>query len=282
MKNSRSFFKSLFSRKETFQPILSSTDTGYVNKNNQKNIGKTDISGNHYNQKFYRMECQDCKAKYFANGSDIWLKKCPACQGGKNSSTVMAEVIQAFKDTPIGTEFTRSEIISMVTKNFDRNESSIIPSDYCYNRLNNGINYEKTIHLFEYTATKQYRYLGINYPYTGKIYHKPKGSYEVCVGELINGRLALANTLPTSKEPTSTPTAKSTHTTKRDVSVSLRFKVFKRDNFKCCICGASPAKDPSVELHADHIIPWSKGGETKIENLQTLCSKCNLGKSDTI
>lgn len=56
----------------------------------------------------------------------------------------------------------------------------------------------------------------------------------------------------------------------------------KRDNFKCCACGASPAKAPSVELHIDHIIPWSKGGETTIDNLQTLCSKCNLGKSDLL
>lgn len=72
------------------------------------------------------------------------------------------------------------------------------------------------------------------------------------------------------------------HTTSRDINLRLRFKVFQRDNFKCCICGASPAKDPAVELHVDHIIPWSKGGETTIENLQTLCSKCNLGKSDLV
>ncbi|MBR5903681.1 MAG: HNH endonuclease, partial [Clostridia bacterium] len=62
----------------------------------------------------------------------------------------------------------------------------------------------------------------------------------------------------------------------------LRYQVLKRDNFKCCACGASPAKDPSVELHIDHIVPWSKGGETVIDNLQTLCSKCNLGKSDIL
>ena len=70
------------------------------------------------------------------------------------------------------------------------------------------------------------------------------------------------------------------HHTSRDINVRLRFYVMKRDNFKCCLCGASPAKDPSIELHIDHIIPWSKGGETVIENLQTLCSKCNLGKSN--
>jgi len=68
--------------------------------------------------------------------------------------------------------------------------------------------------------------------------------------------------------------------TPRNINTRLRFLVLKRDNFKCCFCGASPAKDPAVELHVDHIIPWSKGGETVIENLQTLCSTCNLGKSD--
>ena len=69
--------------------------------------------------------------------------------------------------------------------------------------------------------------------------------------------------------------------TSRAISDKLRYKVLKRDNFKCCACGASPAKDPSVELHIDHITPWSKGGETILENLQTLCSKCNIGKSDS-
>jgi 5-methylcytosine-specific restriction endonuclease McrA len=33
-----------------------------------------------------------------------------------------------------------------------------------------------------------------------------------------------------------------------------------------------------VELHADHISPWADGGKTVLENLQTLCQNCNLGK----
>lgn len=72
----------------------------------------------------------------------------------------------------------------------------------------------------------------------------------------------------------------SNHTTSRDINLRMRYYVMKRDNFKCCKCGASPATDQSVELHIDHIIPWSKGGETVLDNLQTLCSKCNLGKSN--
>jgi len=70
------------------------------------------------------------------------------------------------------------------------------------------------------------------------------------------------------------------HKTTRDINLRLRFLIMKRDNFKCCICGRSPATTPNLELHIDHIKPWSKGGETVPENLQTLCSDCNLGKSD--
>ena len=52
----------------------------------------------------------------------------------------------------------------------------------------------------------------------------------------------------------------------------------QRDDFKCCACGVSPAKDLSVELRVGHIIPWPKGGETELDNLQALYSKRNLGK----
>jgi hypothetical protein len=70
--------------------------------------------------------------------------------------------------------------------------------------------------------------------------------------------------------------------TGRDPSLRLRWRVLQRDNFKCCSCGASPAITLGVELHVDHVLPWSMGGETVLENLQTLCSKCNLGKSNLL
>ncbi len=72
------------------------------------------------------------------------------------------------------------------------------------------------------------------------------------------------------------------HKTKRTPSWRLTFIVMRRDGFKCKICGRSPATDPSVTLNVDHIKPWSKGGETVPDNLQTLCSKCNVGKSNLV
>jgi hypothetical protein len=66
----------------------------------------------------------------------------------------------------------------------------------------------------------------------------------------------------------------------RGVSDRLRFRIMKRDNFKCR-CGRSPATDPTVILHIDHIKPWSKGGKTSEDNLETLCSICNQGKGNT-
>ena len=70
------------------------------------------------------------------------------------------------------------------------------------------------------------------------------------------------------------------HKTKRDISDRMRFRILLRDGFTCKKCGRSPLKSLGVELHVDHILPWSKGGETVVENLETKCEKCNLGKGN--
>jgi len=70
------------------------------------------------------------------------------------------------------------------------------------------------------------------------------------------------------------------HKTKREISDRMRFKILMRDGFSCQSCGKSPTTERGVELHVDHILPWSKGGETVEENLQTKCAKCNLGKGN--
>ena len=62
------------------------------------------------------------------------------------------------------------------------NRDSTIPSDYCYNLINDGIPFDK--HVFEYIKWNTYKFHGENFPYTGKVMHQKKG----IVGEWINGK----------------------------------------------------------------------------------------------
>jgi hypothetical protein len=63
------------------------------------------------------------------------------------------------------------------------------------------------------------------------------------------------------------------------VRASAWWTVLARDNWTCCSCGRS-SKEEGITLEVDHIIPRSKGGSNDIGNLQALCKKCNIGKSN--
>lgn len=60
------------------------------------------------------------------------------------------------------------------------------------------------------------------------------------------------------------------------MNYSLRYKIIKRDNFKCVLCGDCD------RLEIDHKIPISEWWKTSSENLQTLCFRCNRGKSNQL
>lgn len=64
----------------------------------------------------------------------------------------------------------------------------------------------------------------------------------------------------------------------RKVRVRLRYRVMLRDDFRCALCGDSPALTRGCVLEIDHVVPWSRGGRTTLENLRTLCRPCNRGK----
>jgi hypothetical protein len=61
------------------------------------------------------------------------------------------------------------------------------------------------------------------------------------------------------------------------VSNKMRFAIYKRDGYRCRICGRK-----TDDLEIDHIYPIAKGGKTTYDNLQTLCHKCNAKKSDQV
>ena len=67
------------------------------------------------------------------------------------------------------------------------------------------------------------------------------------------------------------------HKTKRNISERLKVQVLMRDGNKCKLCGITVTGE---DIHFDHIKPWSKGGETVLENLQVLCARHNLAKGN--
>ena len=59
----------------------------------------------------------------------------------------------------------------------------------------------------------------------------------------------------------------------RKIPGVIQQEVYKRDRGKCRICGSTN------NLHFDHILPFSKGGSSKVaSNIQLLCARHNLQK----
>jgi 5-methylcytosine-specific restriction endonuclease McrA/predicted transcriptional regulator len=62
------------------------------------------------------------------------------------------------------------------------------------------------------------------------------------------------------------------------ISPRIRARILYRDGSRCQMCGATPAKDPDVQLEVDHKVPLHLEGPNEAENLWTLCRACNQGK----
>lgn len=62
----------------------------------------------------------------------------------------------------------------------------------------------------------------------------------------------------------------------RAIPHHVKTAVWQRDRGRCIQCNAD------AYLEFDHIIPWSKGGASPVGNIQLLCRRCNLTKSDRI
>jgi len=60
-----------------------STQRGFTNPNGQTVIVNTGLPGTDHGQSVYELRCDHCSERYGANGSDIAIRRCPRCQGGR-------------------------------------------------------------------------------------------------------------------------------------------------------------------------------------------------------
>lgn len=72
------------------------------------------------------------------------------------------------------------------------------------------------------------------------------------------------------------PPAK-TQKASRNIPAHIQRAVNSRDNSRCQNCGVV-----TEFIHYDHIFPFDLGGPTTVENIQSLCPKCNTSKGNSI
>lgn len=105
------------------------------------------------------------------------------------------------------------------------------------------------------------------------------GTYENRFGKWREALEAFVSWADEGAEVPDTPIGKrKLRRTARAPNWRQRALVLMRDGATCRMCGARP--EHGVQLQVDHIVPWAKGGQTVMENLQILCQACNVGKSD--
>ncbi|MCC6329910.1 MAG: HNH endonuclease [Acidobacteria bacterium] len=136
------------------------------------------------------------------------------------------------------------------------------------------------------TIGKQPSYREVKWPlsqFSTYLYEKRFGSWTKALQKFVDwvnaddphSRATQVHTLEITKQ-----VERAKRRTRREINGRQRFRIMVRDGFRCRKCGRSPLTKVGVELHVDHVLPWSKGGETVDENLETKCMKCNLGKGN--
>lgn len=66
-------------------------------------------------------------------------------------------------------------------------------------------------------------------------------------------------------------------TMSRQFSKRQRLQILVRDHWTCGYCGEK--LQPGILTQIDHVIPFSQGGRTTIDNGIASCRRCNLLKS---
>ena len=119
--------------------------------------------------------------------------------------------------------------------------------------------------------------------YSYATYKQRFGGWIKACAALVGGEEEIPRSAQSPAEPKPPRRHVRSHSTvsaeeKRCIPLKLRLTILSRDQFKCVLCGRTPAIHPGAVLHIDHIVPFSRGGRTEEANLRTLCERCNWGK----
>lgn len=156
-------------------------------------------------------------------------------------------------------------IIDRISDEYDKNR--------CENLYNNMRNNQQIIKFICYRNHTKYRYVnGVRQSY---IHTDIERTFYMAIDEILD----ICDELSSINFETTTRKYNQANQRKL-MTQELRNKIKERDNYTCQICGKYMPDE--VGLHIDHIIPISKGGKTVEQNLQVLCDKCNLRKSNRV
>ena len=114
---------------------------------------------------------------------------------------------------------------------------------------------------YQRVREKEDSFEGIAYLRTGRTGRIDTDPVRVCLDHLKNNMIHAAALEP--KDP------------QRFFSSSQRRSIFEKSLGFCASCGIELSE---TNFHADHIEPYSLGGQTTLENGQALCTACNLKK----
>lgn len=122
------------------------------------------------------LKSQESKKKTYTNVRDY-------------NSQIINEIEQYLSNIPINSILKTGEFRTILSNIHGRSKDCYIPTDYCYNRFNNGINFETQPKFFIYIKRGQVKFVGKHYIYTGPVLHKLKRSkLETEIGYCHNGR----------------------------------------------------------------------------------------------
>lgn len=91
-----------------------STEIGFINTNGQEVLGPTGLPGTDHGQSIYVLKCRSCAQEYGANGTDIHIRRCPNCGGGRPGFAVTAADVVDLPARASGSRnppWTRDELI---------------------------------------------------------------------------------------------------------------------------------------------------------------------------